>query len=125
MKMSLPHLTRMDKGTQNAWIRNHITGVLIHGTMDLGKDVIMYITTPDIPADSNLTINILIHSLQSHVIKYKKVLRVLYLQFDNCWRESKNRYVISFAHPSVACGIIEEVSTRSFKAQGCLIKSVL
>lgn len=110
-KTTIPHLTRVDKGSQHLWrLRTHVTGALIHGTMDYGKDVIMFINTADIPSDSNLTLNVLISALEKHVRKYNKLPEKLYLQFDNCWRENKNRYILCFSYMLVAMGIVKKVS---------------
>ena len=110
-KTALPHLTRQDKTSQNLWrLRTHITGALVHGTMDYGKDAIMYINTSELPSDSNLTLNVLLRTLESHIQRYNKLPEKLYLQFDNCWRENKNMFILSFAYLLVAMGIVQKVS---------------
>lgn len=115
-KTSLPHLTRMDKSSSNLWrLRTHVTGALIHGTMDYGKDAIIFINTSELPSDSNMTLNVLMHSLESHVKKHNKLPEKLYLQFDNCWRENKNMFILSFAYMLVSMGIVQKVSICMWK----------
>ncbi|XP_072048256.1 uncharacterized protein [Amphiura filiformis] len=109
-KTTIPHLTRLDKGSQHSWrLQTHLTGAIIHGTMDYGKDVRIFVNTADIPSDSNLTLNILMLALEGYVKKHNKLPEVLYLQFDNCWRENKNIYVLGFCYLLVALGIVQKV----------------
>ena len=67
------------------------------------------LNTADIPSDSNLTLNVLMYTLESYVHSFKKLPEVLYLQFDNCWRENKNQYVLMFACLLVEMGIVKKV----------------
>ena len=111
-KTAIPHLTRKDKTTQHLWsVHTHVTGALTHGTMSSGKDARVFITSQDVAADSNLTLNILMHTLEDHAHKYGKLPEVLYLQFDNCWRENKNKFVLAFCYLLVALGLVKKVST--------------
>ena len=109
-KTTIPHLTRKDKTRQHLWsIHTHVTGALTHGTMSRGKDARAFITSQDLASDSNLTLNILMLTLEEHARRYGKLPDVIYLQFDNCWRENKNKYVLAFSYLLVALGLVKKV----------------
>ena len=125
-KTTLPHLTRTDKGSQNLWrLRTHVTGALIHGTMDYSKDAIMFVNTADLPSDSNLTLDVLLSALELHMKKYNKLPEKLYLQFDNCWRENKNKYILCFSFLLVAMGIVKTVSQAIKRKPFTIIKATI
>ena len=50
---------------------------------------------------------------------------ILYVQMDNCWRENKNKYVITFLCLLVENGIFEKVGQVSFPvgASQCFFNS--
>ena len=109
-KTALPHFTVKDKSTANLWtLRTHITGALTHSTAPFGKSSHIFINTADVPSDSNLTLNVLMYTLESYVHQFNRLPEVLYLQFDNCWRENKNQYVLMFAWLLVEMGIVKKV----------------
>ena len=89
---------------------NILTGALTHNTNTYGKSAHIFINYTDIPSDSNLTLNVLMSTLEAYVREHNVLPEVLYLQFDNCWRENKNVYVLSFAYLLVAMGIIKKVT---------------
>ena len=60
-----------------------------------------------IPHDSNLTIHCVTEALMAAKCHLGKVL---FLQMDNCYRENKNKFVLSYAALLVEKGLFEEVS---------------
>lgn len=69
------------------------TGVLIHTKAAFNKFAYAYTDLKHIPHDSNLTITCILRTL----LKHQDILgKELFLQLDNCYRENKNRYVLSF-----------------------------
>ena len=54
-----------------------------------------------------MTIQILLHVLREQ----EKLPRVLYLQFDNCYKENKNRFMLAF------CSLLVEL--KIFQKVGC------
>ncbi|XP_061164113.1 uncharacterized protein LOC133195610 [Saccostrea echinata] len=82
----------------------HVTGVLSHGLNRkyLFTDLHQY------KHDSNLTLNVLMKVLWNHS-KGKSLPPVLYLQADNCFRENKNKFVLSFLELLVRRRIFYEV----------------
>ena len=106
-KTSISHFSRHDKTTKHLWnLHTHVTGVLVHGTMDFGKSAMAFINTSDLSSDSNLTLNVLMKALETYASRSGSLPEVLYLQFDNCWRENKNMYVLGFCYLLVALGIV-------------------
>ena len=93
-KTNVPFVCQRTKSTQNLWrLQSHITGVLIHTDSSWGKQVLAFVDLYQYPHDSNLTINILIRTLNE---LEKPLPPVLYLQLDNCFRENKNKFVMAF-----------------------------
>ncbi|XP_077864883.1 uncharacterized protein LOC144350661 [Saccoglossus kowalevskii] len=106
-KTDLPHLIKEDKGTSNLHrLRSHVTGNIVHTGVTSGKLPYVYIDFNQVPHDSNLTLNVLLEVL---VAAKNHLAKVLYLQLDNCFRENKNRYVLSFMSLLVELDIFEEV----------------
>lgn len=101
MKLMIPNLLYVMKVFSSAWkLKTHLTGVLNHGREALG-----YFDLHQWPHDSNLTINVLLRAL----LRMNKVPDTLYLQMDNCWRENKNQYVMTFLAVLVHLGIFKKV----------------
>lgn len=108
-KSSLPHLKIINKTSANLWtLRTHITGVIVHGHGCEG-----YLDFLQWPHDPNLTITVLMKVLEKYIpIMAKKghTPSKLYVQFDNCVRENKNKYVFTFLALLVQLGLFQEVS---------------
>ena len=108
-KCSLPHLKRLNKSSVNLWkLRTHITGVLVHGYGSTS-----YVDYLQWPHDPNLTINVLLRVLVEYLPKLAdrgSLPRKLAVQLDNCVRENKNKFVLSFLALLVELGVFEEVS---------------
>ena len=66
---------------------------LIHTDSSWGKQVLAFVDLYQYPHYSNLTIKILIRTLNE---LEKPLPPVLYLQLDNCFRENKNKFVMAF-----------------------------
>ena len=81
-------------------------GSIVHTGVTGGKIPFAHLDVNQIAHDSNLTMNILLEVLseaRNHLAK------VLYLQLDNCFRENKNRFVLSLMELMVDLDIFEEV----------------
>ncbi|XP_064640304.1 uncharacterized protein LOC135495512 isoform X3 [Lineus longissimus] len=110
-KTNLPHLTTEDKTSKGQIrLKTHITGIKIHCSPTEDTDsviAIVYVDVNEYPHDSNLTISILLDVLLMHhrIFKPKP-----HLQMDNCWRENKNRYILSFLFFLVHIDVFEDVS---------------
>ena len=101
IKLMFPNLLHVMKVFSGAWkLKTHLTGVLNHGREALG-----YFDLHQWPHDNNLTINVLLRVL----LRMEKVPDRVYLQMDNCWRENKNQYVMSFLAVLVHLGIFKKV----------------
>ena len=65
------------------------------------------------PHDPNLTVNTLVHILSEclpAMSKKRSLPEKLYIQLDNCVRENKNKFVLTFLALLVQIGIFKEVS---------------
>ena len=102
-KLLLPRFMRKSKETsQPAKLRCHLTAVLDHG-----KATLAYLDIFQWPHDSNYTINTLLSALE----RREKLPDVLHLQMDNCWRENKNQFVISFLALLILLGVFKKACT--------------
>lgn len=91
-KTNLPHMVRTPKACQNLWsLRTHLTGNLVHGRGNFG-----YFDFLQWSHDCNLTITTLLLTLHELGQKDGVIPPKLLLQFDNCVRENKNKYVMGF-----------------------------
>lgn len=71
-----------------------MTGCLIHTQSPHGKLAYTYLDLLQWPHDSNLTVTVLMNSLQE-IVKIRTALpENLYLQLDNTSRENKNKFVL-------------------------------
>lgn len=84
-----------------------VTGVLLHTSTAEGKMPFVFHDVKHIPHDSNLTIYCLTEALKA---AQDYLGKVLFLQMDNCFRENKNKFVLSFAALLVERDFFEEVS---------------
>ena len=101
MKLMIPQLLHQMKAYSSAWrLKTHLTGVLNHG-----REAIGYFDQMQWPHDSNLTINVILHV----ILRMESIPDKLYLQMDNCWRENKNQYVITFLAMLVKIDIFKKV----------------
>ena len=82
-------------------LRTHVTGVKVHSQ----NDAYCAVDYGQWPHDSNLTIAVLATVFDQYTPLPKK----LYLQMDNCGRENKNRFVISFLCYLVELKVFDEV----------------
>ena len=100
-KLLLPQLNNKSKAFSEAWkLRTHLTGVLDHGLHPLCiSDLFQW------AHDSNLTMNVILIALARRSF----IPDILFLQMDNCFRENKNQFVLSFLAILVAQGILKEV----------------
>ena len=108
-KASLPHLKKVNKSAANLWrLRTHITGVIVHGHGSEG-----YVDFLQWPHDPNLTIDVLLRVLKEYLPQIAKsggLPAKLYLQLNNCVRENKNKFVLTFLALLVKQGVFQEVS---------------
>jgi hypothetical protein len=87
-----------------------IAGGLVYTDCPEGKEAYVYIDITQFPCDCNLTITIVMDLLRRYA---DKPARKLHVQMDNCFRENKNRYVLSWSWLLVHFGVYDEVGTVS------------
>ncbi|XP_071143255.1 uncharacterized protein [Mytilus edulis] len=88
-KTMIPHFTATPKFADGMWkLKTHLLGAIVHGIGAYGFfDIFQW------PHGSNLTVSTLMNIL---FMMKDSLPEVLYLQMDNCGRENKNRYLMSF-----------------------------
>ena len=90
----------------------HLVGAIIHrGQAQNGKEIFGSFDCYKFPHDSNLTVTVLLDVLVYRADEYD-LPPVLYLQFDNCVRENKNRFMFSLLALLVEEKIFEKVSIK-------------
>ena len=105
-KTNVPHMVRIPKSCQNLWnLRTHLTGNLVHGKGNYG-----YFDYLQWPHDCNVTLSTLLYTLVEIGSKEGYIPRKLLLQFDNCVRENKNKFVMGFMAWLVEKEFFSEVS---------------
>ncbi|XP_070547237.1 uncharacterized protein [Ptychodera flava] len=106
-KTAIPRLVNEDKMTSLlARIRLHITGNIIHTNVPGGKIIPAYVDLLNYPHDSNLSMHLLLQTLFDN---RARLSRCLFTQLDNCYRENKNRYMLSLAHVLVQYKVFDMV----------------
>ena len=93
-------------------VGTHLVGAIIHsGQAQNGKEIFGSFDYYQFPHDSNLTMTVLLDVLVYWADEYD-LPPVLYLQFDNCVRENKNRFMFALLALLVEEKIFEKVSIK-------------
>jgi hypothetical protein len=79
------------------------TGVLLSGRGELSAS--MFTCNEGLSSDANLVFEALLRGLN----RLPVIPRKLCLQADNCWRESKNRYIFAAFAKVVDVGLLDKV----------------
>ncbi|VDI06880.1 Hypothetical predicted protein [Mytilus galloprovincialis] len=107
-KTNLPHFVGRTAKSVNPGnqLTTHITGILAHGQ----QAFFSFLDWCQYPHDSNLKMNLLLGIIYEIAAMNGGTLPpVLYIQADNCWRENKNKYVLSFCELLVHMKVFQEV----------------
>ena len=72
----------------------------------MGNYLVSIMDVKEVPHDSNLTMKIILKTLLENK---DRLGRVLFLQLDNCYRENKNKFLLSLASLLVEEKVFEEV----------------
>ena len=115
-KTNVLHMIRTPKTCQNLWsLRTHLTGNLVHGRADFWP-----FSRPS--HDCNLTITTLLITLLELGQKDGVIPPRLLLEFDNCVRENKNKYVMGFMAWLVKMKIFTDVKYSVYSILCCKAK---
>lgn len=103
-KTELPHFIRCPKNMDEKYfIAVHVVGCLVFNKK-LTSNV--FLNYPNIHNDSNLTIHVIQHVLNT----WEGALPpVLYLQLDNTARENKNKFVMAYLNMLVHLGVFKKI----------------
>ena len=112
---NVPRVRRLSKAMSAlSTVGTHLVGNIIHsGQGPYGKEIYGSFDYYQWPHDSNLTISVLLDALCRWCEEYR-LPSVLYLQFDNCVRENKNRYMYAVLALLVELKIFEKVHQLLF-----------
>lgn len=93
---NVPKLRRISKAMSAlSTVGTHLVGCIVHsGQSAHGKEVYGSFDYYQFPHDANLTMTVLLDVLVYWTNNYL-LPPILYLQFDNCVRENKNRYMFA------------------------------
>lgn len=80
-------------------------GCLVHTQCPHGKKPLCFMDLFEYPHDANLTLNILLWTLERN----SPLPPVLHLQFDNCFRENKNRYIFGMCALLIELKLVKKV----------------
>ena len=107
---NVPKLRRISKAMSAlSTVGTHLVGCIVHsGQSAHGKEVYGSFDYYQFPHDANLTMTVLLDVLVYWSNNYL-LPPILYLQFDNCVRENKNRYMFALLALLVEKKIFEKV----------------
>lgn len=110
---NIPSVRRLSKAMSAlTTVGTHLVGAIIHsGQAPNGKEIFGSFDYYQFPHDSNLTMTVLLDVLVYWADEYD-LPPVLYLQFDNCVRENKNRFMFALLALLVEEKIFEKVSIK-------------
>ena len=92
LPFGFPNFRQVDKSLTTERIKTHLMISLVHG-----RDCYVYVTPEArVIGNPNLTVECLMRTLKKVEESAGFLPPVLYLQFDNCFRENKNAYVVAF-----------------------------
>ena len=108
---NIPNLRRISKSMAGLkMVGTHLVGSIIHsGQVPDGKAFHGCFDYYQFAHDSNLTISILLDVLVKWTEEQHKLPPVLYLQFDNCVRENKNRFMLTLLAILVQLKVFKKV----------------
>ena len=91
-------------------LNNHCTGMIVtNGKLFGDRTVLAYLNNNQFQQDSNKTVSILFDVLIFVQEKLEKLPKRLFVETDNCSRDLKNQFVLSFYWILVDIGIFEEI----------------
>ncbi|XP_068680383.1 uncharacterized protein [Montipora foliosa] len=107
---NIPSVRRLSKAMSAlTTVGTHLVGAIIHsGQAQNGKEIFGSFDYYQFPHDSNLTMTVLSDVLVYCADEYD-LPPVLYLQFDNCVRENKNRFMFALLALLVEEKIFEKI----------------
>lgn len=102
---TLPHFTSCVKDQRGHGLGVHVIGLLNHRQTNVLR---LFTMTKDHQSGANHVIEV-IHRFTNEVARDSCLPKTLFIQLDNCWRENKNKYLLSYIEYLVLRGVFEEV----------------
>lgn len=102
----LPHFAFHSKSDKGHALKVKCIGVLEHL---LAKHVTLFTMTEEFPTGANHVVEAMHRVLNTKRLACGKLPPICYIQVDNCSRENKNRFFLSYFELLVATGVFKEV----------------
>ena len=96
-----------DKGYK---IKSKLYAMLVH---NIG--VYTYVFNAHLPGGTNVTINVLHHTLTKMKEEEVQFAPILHLQLDNTVKDNKSKFVMAYLQALVDCGVFEEITVHFFQ----------
>ena len=111
-KSTLPRSVEKTKGlTGLKTLKTKITGAILNSSLyEGGRKTVILLNHDQFENGSNKVITLIYNLLQIFLKDHNFLPRKLVITSDNCWRENKNQFVLSFLYSLVDIGIFEEIS---------------
>ena len=111
-KSNIPRFREKSKKLANFFkLPSKITGAIISsGNYPLKRKIKMYLNFDQFEQGSNMIVSILFRLILEAKQDFGKLPPVLHVSVDNCWRENKNRFVLSFLAALVELKIFTEIT---------------
>ena len=112
MKSNLPRFQEKTKKLANFFkLPSKVTGAIVYSShYPSNRKVKMIVNFDQFEQGSNMIVSILYRLLIETQQDLGKLPAVLHLSLDNCWRENKNRFVLSFLASLVQLDILSEIN---------------
>jgi hypothetical protein len=105
LPFGFPNYREKDKSLGLDRLKTHLMISMVHG-----RDVFVYVTPEArVASDPNLTIECLQTTLKKVESEQGFLPPILYLQFDNCFRENKNAYMVAYCTWLVERGVFDKI----------------
>ncbi len=100
----LPHLIYNTKSMRGERLKVRLIGLKEHLPI---PNIFLYMLTEEFETGANHVIEV-VHRFLTEKSEKGQIPPTLYVQVDNCWRENKNRYFMSYFETLVGMGVVVE-----------------
>lgn len=102
----LPHFVFSSKDDRGHKLKVKCVGVLEH---QMKKNITLFAFTEELQTGANHVIETLHRVLDKKYHEEGSLPPTMYVQLDNCSRENKNHYLLSYLESLVALGVFDEI----------------
>ena len=111
-KSTLPRSVEKTKGlTGLKTLKTKITGAILNSSLyEKGRKTLILLNHDQFENGSNKVVSLIYKLLLTFLNDHRFLPRKLVITSDNCWRENKNQFVLSFLYSLVKLGVFEEIT---------------